>query len=93
MAWKETNFEEIARSLGVSPSEIREKQKLIQLIVETRKKKSLFQVSLAKKLGVSQSRIAQIESGIGTSKISFDVLLNILGELGYEFKIVSKKVA
>lgn len=93
MAWKETNFEEIARSLGVSPSEIREKQKLIQLIVETRKKKGLSQVSLAKKLGVSQSRIAQIESGIGTSKISFDILLNILGELGYEFKIVSKKVA
>jgi transcriptional regulator with XRE-family HTH domain len=93
MAWKETNFEEIARSLGVSPSEIREKQKLIQLIVETRKKKGLSQVSLAKKLGVSQSRIAQIESGIGTSQISFDVLLNILGELGYEFKIVSKKVA
>jgi transcriptional regulator with XRE-family HTH domain len=93
MAWKETNFEEIAKNLGVSPSEIREKQKLIQLIVETRKKKGLSQVTLAKKLGVSQSRIAQIESGIGTSQISFDVLLNILGELGYEFKIISKKVA
>ena len=36
-----------------------------------------------KKLGVSQGRIAQIEAGIGTAQVSFDVLLNVLGELGY----------
>jgi len=44
-------------------------------------------------LGVTQGRIAQIESGIGTAKITFDVLLHIFDVLGYEFKISTRKVA
>lgn len=91
MAWKEMSVKELALSLGVNPAEVREKQKLITLIVKTRKKEGISQVALAKKVGVTQSRIAQIESGVGTAKMTFDVLLNILRTLGYEFKIGLKK--
>jgi len=93
MPWKETNFEKLAKSLGVNPAEVREKQKLIQCIVEARKEKGLSQTALAKKIGVSQGRVAQIESGIGTAKVTFDVLLNVLGALGYDFKISPRKIA
>ena len=93
MAWKELSTEELAKSLGVSAKEVQEKQKLMQFIVKTRKAKGLSQASLAKKVGVSQSRIAQIESGVGTSKVTFDVLLSVLAVLGYGFTIVPKRVA
>ena len=84
---------EIAQSLGVSVGEIRAKQNLIHLIIKQRKVKRMSQTKLAKKVGVTQSRIAQIESGIGTSRITFDILLNILTVLDYQFKIVMKKAA
>jgi len=58
MAWKETNFEKLAKSLGVNPVEVREKQKLIELITEARQEKGLSQAALAKKLSISQGRIA-----------------------------------
>ncbi len=93
MAWKEMSVNEIAQSLGVSVGEIRAKQNLIHLIIKQRKVKRMSQTKLAKKVGVTQSRIAQIESGIGTSRITFDILLNILTVLDYQFKIVMKKAA
>ncbi len=93
MAWKEMTVDEVAKSLGVNAAEVREKQRLMALIVSARKKKGLSQVALAKKLGVSQSRIAQIESGIGTAKVTFDILLGILTELGFQYKVVTRKAA
>ena len=93
MPWKESNFEKLAKTLGINPAEVREKQKLIQLIIDARKEKGLSQMALAKKIGVSQGRIAQIESGIGTAQITFDVLLNVLSSLGFDFKIKTTKVA
>lgn len=93
MAWKEMTVKELANSLGVSLSEVREKQRLIELIVSVRKKKKLSQAALAEKVGVTQGRIAQIESGIGTSKITFDVLFNILTVLGYNYRIIAEKKA
>ena len=93
MAWKELSLPELADSLGVSLSEVREKQRLIDQIVKVRRSRRLSQAALAKKLGLSQSRIAQIESGVGTPTISFDVLLSILVTLGYEFKVVTKEAA
>jgi DNA-binding XRE family transcriptional regulator len=93
VAWKEMTVEELAKSLGVNAAEVKEKQRLMQLIVKTRKSQALSQAALAKKVGVSQSRIAQIESGIGTSKITFDVLLGILSELGYQYKVVTRRAA
>lgn len=93
MAWQELSLPELADSLGVSLSEVREKQRLIDQIIKVRRSRRLSQAALAKKLGLSQSRIAQIESGVGTSTISFDVLVSILVTLGYEFKVVTKEAA
>ncbi len=93
MAWKGVTVEQLAKSLGVNPIEVREKQKLIQLIVKIRKRKGMSQSALARRVGVSQGRIAQIESGVGTSRVTFDVLLNILTVLGYRFRIVSNRAA
>ena len=91
MAWKEISIEELAKSLGANVTEIREKQRLVVLIVKTRKAKKLSQAALAKKLGISQARIAQIESGVGTAKVTFDVLFNMLVALGYDYRVVTKK--
>ena len=93
MAWKEMTLEEAAKNLGINVAEMREKQRLIQQIVKARKKIGLSQSQLAKKIGVTQGRIAQIEAGIGTQRTSFDVLLHLLAVLGYEFKIVSRRAA
>jgi transcriptional regulator with XRE-family HTH domain len=93
MAWKELTVEELAESLGANVAEIREKQRLVKLIVKTRKVKELSQASLAKKLGISQARVAQIESGIGTAKVTFDVLFNMLVALGFDYRVVTKKAA
>lgn len=93
MAWKEMSIEELAKSLELNEAEVREKQKLVQTIVKVRKRDGISQAALAKRIGVTQSRIAQIESGVGTAKVTFDVLLGILTALGHDFKIISKKVA
>jgi transcriptional regulator with XRE-family HTH domain len=93
MAWKEMSIEELAKSLGANITEIREKQKLIAMIVKIRKAKKLSQVALAKKLEISQARVAQIESGIGTSQVTFDILFNILVALGYDYRVLTTKAA
>jgi len=41
MAWKEVTIEELAKSLGANVAEVREKQRLVKLIVKTRKDKDL----------------------------------------------------
>lgn len=93
MPWKETDLKQLAAKMGVDADEVREKQALIERIKKIRKKLGLTQASLAKKAGVTQGRIAQIESGIGTNMISFDVLLHLLTVMGYHFRIVSRKAA
>jgi len=93
MAWKEITVEELAKSLGANVTEIREKQRLVGLIVKARKAKKLSQAALAEKLGISQARIAQLESGVGTAKVTFDVLFNMLVALGYDYRVVTKKAA
>jgi predicted transcriptional regulator len=93
MPWKEVTLRELAKSVGANVSEVREKQRLIEMIVKIRKAQELSQAALAKKIGVSQARIAQIESGVGTAKTSFDVLFNILVALGYDYRVVTTKAA
>jgi transcriptional regulator with XRE-family HTH domain len=93
MAWKEIDLVELAESLGTNITEVKEKQKLISMITKIRKAKKLSQAALARKLGISQARVAQIESGIGTAQVTFDVLFNILIALGYDYRVVAKKVA
>ena len=48
---------------------------------------------LAKELGISQARVAQIESGVGTAKVTFDVLFNMLVALGLDYKVVTRTAA
>ena len=93
MAWKEMTVQELAKSLGADITEVREKQKLIGMIIKIRKAKKLSQAALAKKLGISQARIAQIESGIGTAQVTFDVLFSVLVALGYDYRVVTSKAA
>ncbi len=93
MPWKELTLRRFAESVGANVAEVREKQRLIEMIAKIRKRQELSQAALAKKVGVSQARIAQIESGIGTAKISFDVLFNILVALGYDYRVVTRKAA
>jgi predicted XRE-type DNA-binding protein len=93
MAWKEISIEKLAKSLGANVAEIREKQRLVGLIVKARKAKKLSQAALAKKLGISQARVAQIESGVGTAKVTFDVLFNMLVALGFDYRVVTRKAA
>jgi DNA-binding XRE family transcriptional regulator len=93
MPWKEVSLRQFAESVGANIAEVREKQRLIEMIAKIRKRQELSQAALAKRVGVSQARIAQIESGIGTAKISFDVLFNILVALGYDYCVVTRKAA
>lgn len=88
MPWKKTSAKEIATDLGIDIDEVRAKQHLMELIRELRIKKNLTQVEFAKLLDVSQGRVAQIESGIGTAKLTYDVLFNALKALGYGCKLV-----
>ncbi len=91
MAWKEMTVDELAKTLGVDAQEVREKHRLIDLIKKARKEKKISQAQLAKKMGVTQGRIAQIESRLSTANVALEILLSILSKLGYEYKIVAKK--
>jgi len=93
MPSKEININELAKKLGVDIGLIREKQKLIQTIIKIRKSKKMSQSALAKKVGVTQGRIAQIESGMNTSNVTFDVLFSILHKLGIDYRIIPQKAA
>lgn len=90
MPWKEMDIDQLAEKFKIDISEAREKQRLMSLIVKTRKSKKFTQAEIGKMAGISQSRIAQIESGVGTAKITFDVLFRILGVLGKDYRIVVK---
>lgn len=93
MPWKDVSIEELAETLGVNITEVREKQKLCALIAKARKAQRLSQADLARRLNVTQGRVAQIESGIGTSRMTFDVLLAALGALGFDYRVVTRKAA
>lgn len=93
MALKEMTSDEIAKSLGVNKVLIREKHHLIDLIKKARKEQNLSQAQLAKKIKVTQGRIAQIESKVGTNNVTLEALLSILSDLNYTYKISIKKIA
>ena len=93
MPFEEVKTKVLANKLGVSYDEVKEKQRLVEKIIEIRRSKKLSQAALAKKMNLTQSRIAQIESGVGTAKITFDVLFHVLHNLGYTVKMQVKKSA
>ena len=92
MPWKTLTAKEFAKRAGVDFGEMMQKHRLIKQIVRIRKQKGMSQAELAKKLGVSQPRIAKIESRIGTHKITFDALFRILAVLGYSCTVNTKRV-
>ena len=95
MPWTAITSKQLARKLGIDHAEMQQKHYLIKKIIAVRQKQRITQAVLAKRLGVSQSRIAKIESRIGTHQVSFDVLFRILSALGCEFKVTvySEKLA
>lgn len=93
MPWKKLKVTTLADDLGVDINEIDQKLKLREMIVKVRVAKSLSQDELASLVGVSRSRIAQIEAGIKLHKMSFDILLRVLNALGYRYTITAKKLA
>jgi len=93
MPWKKLNVSALADDLGVDINEIDQKLKLREMIVKVRVAKGLSQDELASLVGVSRSRIAQIEAGIKLHKMSFDILLRVLNALGYRYTITAKKLA
>ena len=46
MPWKEMSVEQLAKSLGANVTEVREKQRLITMIVKVRKAKKMSQAVL-----------------------------------------------
>lgn len=93
MAWKEIDLGKWAREMKVDLLEIDQKLKLREMIVKLRKQQGLTQEDLAQQVGISRTRIAQIENGIKIHKMSFDVLLRVLQGLGYRYRISAKKAA
>jgi len=93
MPWKTIDLDKWAEELGVDIDELRQKNRLIETLVKTRNKLGLSQAQLASLVGVSQSRIAQIENRVKIGNISFDVLLRLLHALGHEYRIITRRAA
>lgn len=92
MSWQKVDLKTWAIKLGIDLHELRQKDRLIDQIVTTRKELGLTQTQLAKLVGVSQPRIAQIENRVKIGTIKFDALFKILTTLGYEFNIDTHRV-
>lgn len=93
MAWKKVNLSKWADDLGVDINEVDQKLKLREMIIKIRNKKGLSQNDLADLVGVSRSRIAQIEAGTKLHRTSFDVFFRVLQGLGYRYRITASKLA
>jgi len=91
MAWKNFTLKELADHLNLDYKEVSEKHRLISVIKKRRQELKYTQEDLARVLNISQSRIAKIESGLGTKNVSFDLLFRILTALGFECKVVLAK--
>ena len=93
MTWRKIDLPHLADELGVDINEIDQKLKLRAMIVKVRTTRGLSQDELAGLVGVSRSRIAQIEAGVRMHRMSFDILLRVLNSLGYKYTITTKKFA
>jgi DNA-binding XRE family transcriptional regulator len=93
MSWVAISSEQLAKRLGIDYDEQELKHQLIEKLIAIRVKQGLSQAELAKRLKVSQSRIAKIESRIGAAKVSFDTILKTFAALGYICEIKPKKAS
>jgi predicted XRE-type DNA-binding protein len=86
---------ELAEALGLSPAEGAEialKSELNSKIIEVVRKKGLTHIQVAKLAASSRTRITAIMNR-NTKNISIDLMLRVLGALGYAPKITFKKAA
>lgn len=89
------NASELAELLGLSPAdgvEIAVKVELNAKIIEVVTKRKLTHAQVAKLSGTSRTRITAIMNH-NTKDISTDLLLRVLGSLGYRAQIKFSKAA
>jgi transcriptional regulator with XRE-family HTH domain len=65
-------------------------EQLGQKLREIRKKQGMALISLAEKCGIPKQNLSQIETG--TKPISLSKMKELFNALGYDFKIVVKKM-
>lgn len=85
-------WEEFEKTLNITPEqeeEIRMEMEIIQATINARKSKKISQEELSKKIGLKQSAIARVESGVHSSSVN--TLIKILHPLGYTLKVVPIK--
>lgn len=75
----------------LTPVEIlKEKHRLIQALIAKRNREGLSQAELGRKADISQSRIAQIESGIEKGPVTFDMIFLLFYVLGLDVHIIMR---
>lgn len=85
-------WEEFEKTLNITPEqeeEIRMEMEIIQATINARKSKKISQEELSKRIGLKQSAIARVESGVHSSSVN--TLIKILHPLGYTLKVVPIK--
>lgn len=86
---------ELAETLGLSPvegAEIELRSELNSKIIEVVKKKGVTHAQIAKLAGTSRTRMTAIMNR-NTKDISTDLMLRVLGALGYTPKVTFQKAA
>lgn len=86
---------ELAEAIGLSPAEgaeIELRSDLNSKIIEVVKKKNLTHAQVAALAGTSRTRMTAIMNR-NTRDISTDLMLRVLGVLGYTPKIIFQKAA
>ena len=88
MIEKELTWEEVRKSLNITPEEeeIKLEMEIMEATIEARKKSQLSQRELSKKTGIKQPAIARIEKGIGSPRVS--TLMKLLYPIGYTLRVV-----
>ena len=89
MIEKELTWEEVRKSLNITPEEeeeIKLEKEIMKATIEARKKAELSQRDLSKKTGIKQPAIARIEKGIGSPRVS--TLMKLLYPIGYTLRVV-----
>lgn len=92
---KTKSSKELAKFLGLTPADAVEMEvqyDINEKIIEIVKKKKLTHAQVAKLAGTSRTRVTAIMNR-NTHDISTDLLLRVLGSLGYKAKIKFQKAA
>jgi predicted XRE-type DNA-binding protein len=87
--------EALAEALGLSAAEAREWQvqhALLQRLKEIVRKESLTHAEIARRAGTSRTRVTAILNG-KIEDVSSDLLIRILGSLGYRVTVSVKRAA